>query len=141
MPADAPLADDRPSVVGGHHAEDHDAEAVGQHTNGSPAHTEELVRSEEPALALSGSVQRPPPAIHQAATAGSSAPSFDRPSSAARPLAAPAPATPAAVAAAAPPPTGGSAPSASGPGRAAQSASGQPPSGQAGQPPSGQSPS
>jgi DNA-binding transcriptional MerR regulator len=138
VPADAPFSDDRPAVVGGH-----DAEAAGQHTNGSPAH------SEEPALALSGSVQRPPSASHQAATAGSSAPSFDRPSAAARPPAAPAPAAPAAVAAAAaPPPTGGLAPSASGPGHAAQSASSQasssqPPSGQAqaGQPPSGQSPS
>jgi DNA-binding transcriptional MerR regulator len=138
VPADAPFSDDRPAVVGGH-----EVEAAGPHTNGSPAH------SEEPALALSGSVQRPPSATHQAAAAGSSAPSFDRPSVAARPPAAPAPATPAAVtppAAAAPPPTGGLAPSASGPGHAAQSASSQasssqPPSGQAqaGQPPSGQS--
>jgi DNA-binding transcriptional MerR regulator len=124
VPADAPFSDDRPAVVGGH-----EVEAAGPHTNGSPAH------SEEPALALSGSVQRPPSATHQAAAAGSSAPSFDRPSVAARPPSGPASAAPAAVAAAAAPPSsGGSAPSASGPGHAA---SGQPPSGQA---PSGQSP-
>ncbi|HEY1734796.1 MAG TPA: MerR family transcriptional regulator, partial [Acidimicrobiales bacterium] len=135
--ADAPLADDCPPVVGGHHTEDHDAEAVGQHTNGSPAH------SEEPALALSGSLQRPPSATHAAATG---APSFDRPP-VLRPPAAPAPpapaavaTAPAAVATAPPPPTGGSAPSASGPGPAA---SGQAPSSQApsGQPPTGQAPS
>ena len=70
VPADAPFSGDRPAVVGGH-----GAEAAGPHTNGLPAH------SEEPALALSGSVQRPPSATHQAATAGSS---FERPSSAAR---------------------------------------------------------
>ena len=133
VPADAPFSGDRPAAVGGH-----DAEAAGPHTNGSPVRSEEPVHSEEPALALSGSVQRPPSAAHQAAT-GSSAPSFDRPSSAARPPATPVPATP--VAAAAPSPTGWPASSASGPGRAAQSASSQPPSGQAGQPPSGQSPS
>jgi DNA-binding transcriptional MerR regulator len=146
VPADGPFSGDRPAAVGGHEAEDHHAEDAGPHTNGSPVRSEEPAHSEEPALALSGRVQRPPSAAHQTATAGSSAPSFDRPSSAARPPAAPAPATPAAVAAAAPLSTGGSAPSASGPGRAAQSASSQasssqPPSGQAGQSPSGQSPS
>ena len=129
VPADVPCPDDRPAIVGGH-----EVEAAGPHTNGSPAH------SEEPALALSGSVQRPPSATHQAAAVGSSASSFDRPSAGARPPSGPASAAPAAVAAAAaPPPTGGPASSASGPGHAAQSASSQPPSGQAGQSPSGQS--
>jgi DNA-binding transcriptional MerR regulator len=132
VPADAPFSDDRPAVVGGH-----EVDAAGPHTNGSPVRSEEPAQSEEPALALSGRVQRPSSATHQAA-AGSSAPSFDRPSAGARPPAAPAPAAPAAVAAAAAPPsTGGS--SASGPGHAAsgQTPSGQSPSGQSssGQPP------